>query len=79
MKITSNAVGNYSPSYVKTVQANRIDNENKIDSKNISTEEKNFFANLYPSQKEEVMNYQFYNAKGKVSGKHVGSLFDRRG
>jgi hypothetical protein len=26
-----------------------------------------------------VMGYQLYNAKGKVSGMHVGSLFDKRG
>ena len=74
MKITSNAVGNYSPTYMKTAQTAKKDPSNGI-----SVEEKKFFANLYPAQKDEVMNYQFYNAKGKVTGAHVGSLFDRRG
>ena len=79
MKITSNAVGNYSPTYLKVAQSAKAENSGKVESNNISTEEKKFFANLYPAQKDEVMNYQFYNAKGKVTGTHVGSLFDRRG
>jgi hypothetical protein len=79
MKITSNVIGNYAPSYIKPAQTARPEANSKITAGNISTEEKKFFAGLYPAQKDEVLNYQFYNSKGKISGTHVGSLFDRRG
>jgi hypothetical protein len=80
MKITSNVVGNYGPSYLKPAQAAaRTEATPQITAGNISTEEKKFFASLYPAQKDEVLNYQFYNAKGKITGTQVGSLFDRRG
>lgn len=78
MKVTTNTVGNYSPAYFKQ-NINRTNDVQKTKSENISSDEKKFFANLYPAQKEEVMGYELYNAKGKVSGMHVGSLFDRRG
>jgi hypothetical protein len=78
MKVTTNTVGNYSPAYFKQ-NVNRTEAVQKTKTENISTEEKKFFAELYPTQKEEVMEYQLYNAKGRVSGMHVGSLFDRRG
>lgn len=78
MKIDTNIVGNYSPAYAKANVAKAQAAQNsKTDS--ITSEEKKFFANLYPTQQDEIMNYQVYNAKGKVSGLHVGSLFDRRG
>lgn len=76
MKVTTNTVGNYSPTYFKQ-NVHRTQTSQKLDS--ISSEEKKFFAELYPTQKEEVLSYQFYNAKGKVSGMHLGSLFDKRG
>jgi len=79
MKITTNSIGNYDQSYLKPNPINRNEITNKTNTNNISSEEKNFFAKLYPSQKEEILGYQFYDSKGKVSGVHVGSLFDRRG
>lgn len=79
MKITTDALGNYSPAYFKS----KVNTQTKTDAaetqKVISNDEKKFFANLYPAQQEDVMNYQFYNAKGKVAGIHVGSHIDRRG
>lgn len=77
MTITTNSIGNYGQGYVKNT--NRPEVAQKVNREKISTEEKKFFADLYPAQKEEVLGYQFYNSKGKVSGVHVGSLFDRRG
>lgn len=79
MKISSNVIGNYAPSYVKTIQNSNAAGNVSSPKEKISAEEKNFFAGLYPAQKDEVLGYQLYNAKGKVSGVHVGSLFDRRG
>ena len=79
MKITSNAVGNYSPSYMKPSAVNGSEEVRKNGTENFSLDEKKFFAKLYPDQKSEVMEYKSYNSKGKISGVHVGSLFDRRG
>jgi|BarGraIncu00222A_1022003.scaffolds.fasta_scaffold99031_2 hypothetical protein len=79
MKITTNSIGNYGQNYLKPNPVNRNEQIQKTNTENISSEEKNFFAKLYPSQKDEILGYQFYNSKGKISGVHVGSLFDRRG
>ncbi|HEX2869569.1 MAG TPA: hypothetical protein VHO03_21170 [Ignavibacteriales bacterium] len=48
-------------------------------SEGISSEEKNFFINLYPENKKEITDYHFYQKSGKMSGVALGSLFDRRG
>jgi hypothetical protein len=78
MKVGMNNVGNYSPAYFKNATT-RMENIRENQTNTISVEEKKFFVSLYPSQQEEVLGYNFYNSKGKVSGMHVGSLFDRRG
>ncbi len=79
MKISANVIGNYAPSYVKNVQNNSRTESVNSSKEKISAEEKKFFAGLYPAQKDEILSYQLYDSKGKVSGVHVGSLFDRRG
>lgn len=83
MKISSNAVGNYSP-YASKV--NNVPKTQKLaeakESKNtdiISNEEKKFFTKMYPENKSEIIDYHFYKSSGKMSGVSVGSLFDRRG
>ncbi len=78
MRVSTNSVGNYQPAYLKPNSINRTDVAQKPAEK-ISVEEKKFFAELYPNKQQEISGYQSYNAKGKVSGVHVGSLFDRRG
>lgn len=45
----------------------------------ITSEEKNFFINMYPDNKNEITDYHFYQKNGRMSGVTVGSLFDRRG
>ncbi|HVO75261.1 MAG TPA: hypothetical protein VMT35_14620 [Ignavibacteriaceae bacterium] len=47
--------------------------------KNISEEEKNFFAAMYPLNKNEIMDYHYYQKTGKPSGIVLGSLFDKKG
>jgi hypothetical protein len=79
MKITTNSIGNYNQIYTKPNLVKSNEQIQKTNTSNISSEEKNFFAKLYPTQKDEILGYQFYNSKGKISGVHVGSLFDRRG
>jgi hypothetical protein len=44
----------------------------------LNKEEKQFFANMFPEKKVEVMEYNFYNRNGKVSTNLLGSLIDRR-
>lgn len=44
----------------------------------INNEEKQFFANMFPEKKSEVMNYNFYNRSGKVNAPQIGSILDRR-
>ncbi|MBI9073629.1 MAG: hypothetical protein JEY94_18675 [Melioribacteraceae bacterium] len=87
MRIGTNAVGNYSPygisstkPVVKSEQTANIQESNKVDNKNkISQEEKKYFAKLYPQNKNEIIDYHFYQNSGKMGGVSVGSLFDRRG
>ncbi|MCH7962717.1 MAG: hypothetical protein IH950_05715 [Bacteroidetes bacterium] len=77
MKILMNAVNNY------TLQSlNKIDNRNKIKNElagALSKDEKNFFAEVYPKNRSEIMDYHYYNNTGKMSGVSVGSNIDRRG
>ncbi len=45
----------------------------------VTQKEKDFFVNLYPDQKEMIMNYHFYGRNGEMSGVAVGSIINRRG
>lgn len=74
MKITTNSIGTYS-----LINQAGINNQNKIKKPEVTQEEKKFFANLYPEKQKEILNYEFYNAKGKVTGVTIGSIIDRRG
>ncbi|KAB2845165.1 MAG: hypothetical protein F9K45_04200 [Melioribacteraceae bacterium] len=83
MKINTNAVGNYSPYNLRTnnvkqsVNIDKAEESKKTDM--VSKEEKNFFAKMYPENKNEIIDYHFYKSSGKMSGVSVGSLFDKRG
>jgi hypothetical protein len=79
MRVSTNSIGNYHPTYMKAAAANKADAGQKINKEIISPDEKKYFAQLYPAKQDEIMGYQLYNSKGKVSGVHVGSLFDKRG
>ncbi|RMD51267.1 MAG: hypothetical protein D6830_00745 [Ignavibacteria bacterium] len=80
MKITTNPIGNYSINSVRKVQntpqAQKVEkSENNI----LSKDEKAFFAEKYPTSKNEIMKYHFYNSNGKFGGVAVGNNIDRRG
>jgi len=89
MKIDMNPVGNYSPINVRNVKNQTKINETvprestnktaQVKQAALSPEEKTFFANLYPKNKSEIVDYHFYEKNGKLSGVKVGSLIDRRG
>lgn len=76
MKITTNSIGNYSATFVNR---NTMNNVNKVKTTEVTADEKKFFANMYPEKQKEIMSYEFYNAKGKITGITIGSLFDKRG
>ncbi len=88
MRIDMNSVGNYTPASVRNIerhpnskavepekQAKKISTQKE----NLSTEEKDFFAKLYPQNKSEIVDYHFYERSGKLSGVKIGSLIDKRG
>jgi hypothetical protein len=89
MRIDMNPIGNYSPISVRNVNNNTKTNavtpkettQKAVQAKQgtLTPEEKTFFANLYPENKSEVVDYHFYEKSGKLSGVKIGSLIDRRG
>jgi hypothetical protein len=89
MKIDTNPIGNYTPINFRSVNPQQRvikapaqeSAQTTVQAKQavLTPEEKTFFANLYPSNKSEVVDYHFYEKSGKLSGVKIGSLIDRRG
>ena len=48
-------------------------------SESINTDEKKFFAEMYPAKQTEIMEYYYYEKSGKMNGISVGTNIDRRG
>lgn len=74
---------NFNPSLLNSVRPrNKVqktyDFKTNHQTEIINKEEKQFFANMFPEKKSEVMDYNFYNRSGKVNSLQIGSLFDRR-
>lgn len=89
MKITTNSVGNYTNiisrnniSARKTEQASETKSASSVhagEAAKLTADEKNFFVNMYPSNKKEIMDHHFYERSGRMSGVKVGSIINRRG
>ncbi len=89
MKISANAVGNYSPLYAaKSLQVQKpaesvsqvaFRQQVTISKPELTTVEKEFFAALYPQEKSQIMDYHYYQKNGQMSGVKIGSMFDKRG
>lgn len=89
MKISANAIGNYSPVYARKPVQEQKPAENSApvrfrpqvtnDKVELTTVEKEFFAALYPKEKSQIMDYHFYQKNGQMSGVKIGSMFDKRG
>jgi len=81
MKINTNAIGNYNLQRTTKIRhRNKIQNaEIRFPADRISSDEKLFFAKMYPKKKAEIIQHYFYSKDGQMSGVSVGSLFDRRG
>lgn len=79
MKISTNPVGNYTRPMMRItppVQKQETPTNSPV---KVTTDEKDFFAKLYPENKNEIIDYHFYGREGKMNGVSIGSLFDKRG
>lgn len=81
MKISTNPVGNYHPvNFKKALNVKKLKTDQVVKTPaEVSKDEKSFFANLYPDQKEQIIDYHFYERSGKMSGVSIGSILDKRG
>jgi len=82
MKIGATAAGNYNPFQVKNVAPKpKVDFSKELNNTDqvINKDEKQFFTNLYPENKTEIIDYHFYQRSGKMSGVAVGINIDKRG
>lgn len=77
MKIETNSYLQYSNNIQDLKNINKIDSS--VNTNKITDEEKNFFAEMYPEKKNEIINYQFYQRNGKVLSVAIGSTFDKKG
>lgn len=79
MRISTNNIGNYAlnfkPANVNNVQKTQADLSKNID---VNKSEKEFFSNLYPDKRNEIINYHFYGRRGSLSGVSVGQNIDRK-
>lgn len=78
MKITTNAIGNYSLNNISTKKVQHAAQKSITASPEITNKEKEFFTKMYPAQKENIINYHFYGKTGELSGVALGKNLDRR-
>ena len=78
MKITTNNIGNYSLSNITAKVQQKAVAKGVQKNMSISNKEKEFFTKLYPTQRDEIINYHFYSNKGQMSGVSVSKNIDRR-
>ncbi|NWF90393.1 MAG: hypothetical protein HXY50_13145 [Ignavibacteriaceae bacterium] len=80
MAVNLNSIGNYNSKLVNTNYRNaEVKTKAAAEKEKINTEEKKFFAKLYPDKGQEIMNYSFYERSGKMNGVSVGTNFDKKG
>lgn len=78
MKITTNAIGNYSFNNIAPKKIQHVTKKNITASPEITNKEKEFFTKMYPAEKENIINYHFYSKTGELSGIALGKNLDRR-
>ena len=80
MKISTNSIGNYKPIIAQQKQnVSNVNFKKTEESVKITQEEKQFFTQMYPNEKENIDQYHYYTKDGNKNSVAVGSLFDRRG
>ena len=67
MRVSTNSIGNYQPTYMKAEAVNRHDAAQKVNNENILTRRKNFCRTLSQSQGRDNGLSTIYDSKGKVS------------
>jgi hypothetical protein len=80
MAVNMNPVGNYTPYGLNSNVNNKPNVKNAAVSQgeNINSDEKKFFAGMYPTKKSEIMEY-YYEKSGRMNGISLGTNIDRRG
>ena len=80
MNISTNQIGNYKPvNNIANKNVNKVEKPKTEIINDITKDEKKFFTNLYPNEKNQISDYQFYNKDGDKKNLQIGSLFDKRG
>ncbi|MCZ7610091.1 MAG: hypothetical protein M5U17_07965 [Ignavibacterium sp.] len=81
MAVNMNSIGNYSAYSFNTTKAGKSSTQNTapVKQEEINNEEKSFFAGMYPSKQNEIMEYYYYEKSGRMNGIAVGTNIDRRG
>lgn len=94
MKIDTNAWGNYNPFSIKntapaqkaadiqktapTAQTQPVATTTAGDIQ-VNRAEKEFFVNMYPDSRQQIMQFHAYQRNGAMAAVSVGQLLDRRG
>lgn len=89
MKITTNMIGNYTPNIARNINPSQkakqptqkfeLNSASAKKTDKLTSDEKTFFAQMYPDKMNEVVDYHFYKKSGEMSGVKLGSIIDRRG
>jgi hypothetical protein len=81
MAVNLNSIGNYSAYGLNNAKGNKTNIKNTafVQSESINPDEKKFFAEMYPTKQNEIMEYYYYERSGKMNGISVGTNIDRRG
>ena len=81
MTVSMNSVGNYTSYGLNSPKASKpnVKNDAVLKNDNINTDEKKFFAEMYPAKNSEIMEYYYYEKSGRMNGISVGTNLDRRG
>ena len=75
-----NLIGNYSAYGLNNAKSNKTNIKNTVaQSESINPDEKKFFAEMYPTKQNEIMEYYYYERSGKMNGISVGTNIDKRG
>jgi len=80
MAVGMNSIGNYSAYGLNAARQNKtvLAKTSESKSENINSDEKEFFAKMYPAKQTEIMEY-YYEKNGKMNGIALGTNIDRRG
>ncbi|MDP2365508.1 MAG: hypothetical protein Q8M94_17285 [Ignavibacteria bacterium] len=81
MAVSMNSIGNYTAYGLNSERSNKSNVKNALllQGESINTDEKKFFAEMYPAKQTEIMEYYYYEKSGRMNGISVGTNIDRKG